>query len=170
MGRGGGQASTPRLSRNASSTHSSARALPRALRNLDDPASRGSGLLLPEASGSSLLNAHDDLPQPLRAPSSTLLLHHSPRLRTGRVAGLPNTSLHSACANHPQRSKRMSELLAEARTSEAHNGGAAVMAADVQVFVDERSLGAAPIPRLDDFRDVLKVIDARERSMQNIKT
>ena len=63
----------------------------------------------------------------------------------------------------------MSELLAEARTSEAHNGGAA-MAADVQVFVDERSLGAVPIPRLDDFRDVLKVIDARERSMQNIKT
>ena len=66
----------------------------------------------------------------------------------------------------------MTDLLAEALDSPRDlTDGVATNGVDV-IFAQERAAGymAMPNPDLVDYRDVLKVIDARERSLQNIKT
>ena len=72
----------PRLKRNSSNHHRSSKyKLAFSPRLAADPA-RGAAAV--RWHGGSLLDLHDDLPAPL----SKVPLHYSPRLRTGRVAGL----------------------------------------------------------------------------------
>ena len=87
----------------------------------------------------------------------------SPRLRTGRVPGLPPGR------KPEQRSKRMSDILADASESPRGLGGDSL--SDRDIVVQECASGYLSMPSSTiDYRDVLKVIDARERSLQNIKT
>lgn len=108
----------------------------------------------------SLIMEHDDAPQQSSSlMSSSGLIQHSPRLRTGRVGGLVPPPPR-------QRAKRMKDLLAE----DENDSASGFALADLQVFVEDAHFGKVAVPVLSDFRDVLKVIDARERSLQNIKT
>ena len=83
----------------------------------------------------------------------------SPRLKPDRAVGLP-------AGREPERQskRRIEELLRHVE------GSAAALPDDRALFAMENATPLVALPVLHDFRDVLKVIDARERTLQNIKT
>ena len=64
----------------------------------------------------------------------------------------------------------MSELIKAAIVADPGAGKNQAVEDDAMLFSMETTAPLVVLPRVGDFRDVLKVIDARERSLQNIKT